>query len=58
MQIKPSHMLAIVAWASVFMEAWVFIRRQIERGDPLNWTFFVFFLLIAIFSSAIASSKK
>ena len=57
MQIKPSHMLAIVAWASVFLEAWLFIKRQIER-DPLNWTFFVFFLLIAIFSSAIASSKK
>lgn len=57
MQIKPSHMLAIVAWASVFLESWLFIKRQIER-DSTNWMFLILFLALAIFSSAIASSKK
>ena len=54
MNIKPAHALAALAWFSVFMEAWLLIKGLIPSAF-LPWFFWVFFLLVALISSAVSS---
>lgn len=54
---SPSHALAILAWASVFVLSWLLILRLIP-SDGLSWSFFAFFLVLALVASAIASPTK
>lgn len=53
---KFSELLALIAWASVFTEAWLYILGNIEK-TVLNGFFFSFFLVVAILSSAVAFRK-
>jgi len=52
---KPSQLLAVVAWASVFVEAWLLVLRNIP-ADGISWGFFAFFFLIAVASAAVSSN--
>lgn len=54
---SPVHALAVLAWVSVFVLSWLLILR-ILPSDGLSWSFFVFFLLIALMASALASPRK
>lgn len=54
---KPSFLLSALAWASVFCEAWLLLTRNIP-SDFLAWGLWIFFLLIALFSSVFASAKR
>jgi len=54
---KPSQLLAILGWVSVFVEGWLLVLRQVP-SDALSWGFFTFFFLVAIGASAIASPSK
>lgn len=53
---KPSHLLAALAWISVFMEAWLILKGQIGF-DLLSGFFFLFFLAVAFVASIAASEK-
>jgi len=58
MQIKSlSQFLSIFGWLSVFAQSWLFILNLIPSNFN-TWIFFVFFLLIAIFASAVSSENK
>jgi hypothetical protein len=54
---KQAHLLAAIAWISVFFEAWLLILRRIE-SDWLSWIFFVFFFVVAVLASAMASARR
>ena len=54
---NPSQVLTLIMWVSVLILSWLLITRQVP-SDALSWLFWVFFLVIAIFASAVASSKK
>lgn len=53
---SPVHILATLAWISVFTLAWLLILRLVP-GDGLSWSFFAFFVLVALFASALAAPK-
>ncbi len=53
---KPSQLLAAIGWASVFVEAWALLTRNIP-ADALSWSMWVFFLVVAFLSSVISSMK-
>ena len=54
---KPSHYLAALAWVSAFALIWARLLRLIE-GGTLASVSLLFFLLIALGASAIASNKR
>lgn len=54
---QPSQVLAAVAWASVFVEAWLLLTRHVP-ADGLAWGFWVFFLVIAVLASLISAGRR
>lgn len=53
----PSTYLAMASWLMVFIIA-VFLFLKAVPSDFVSWFFFVFFFVIALFSSAISSRSK
>lgn len=54
---KPSQLLALASWASVFVLSWPLLKRSVP-ADVMSWGFFAFFLLIAVMSSAVSSGRR
>ena len=54
---KFSQLLALVAWASVFVEGWLILLRTIP-ADGLTWFFFGLFFVVAVMAGAVASPKR
>jgi len=56
---KPSQILALFAWAFIFVEA-AFLVIRVIPADGLSWSLFALFFLIATMASAVANggSKK
>ena len=52
-----ARLLAVFAWASTLSMVWVFVLRVVEI-DIINVAAFIFFLAVAIFSSAAISRKE
>ncbi len=55
--IKPSMILAVVSWLSLFILTWLALLNLVPF-DALRVSTWVFFLAMAIGSSAVASGKK
>lgn len=53
---KPSQVLALAAWISVFFVAWLLVLRLIP-SDWISWGFMIFFFVLAVLS-AVASAKR
>ena len=51
---KPSQILALFAWAFVFVEAGLLVIRKIP-ADGLSWGFFALFFFVAAMASAVAN---
>ena len=56
-KLKLSELLAIATWTCTLVESWLLLIKRIPV-DVMSISFFVFYLLIAIFASAISSAKK
>ena len=54
---KPSLVLAVIGWTSVFVEGWLIILR-IVPADWLSWTFFAVYFIVATMASAVYGGKK
>ncbi len=54
--IKPSQVLASAGWLYVFVAGSLLILRTIP-ADGLSWRLFIFFFVLAVWSSAIAQGK-
>lgn len=55
-ELKPSHLLAAVAWAFTFMVGANIVMRKIP-ADLLSWGMFLLFFLVAVMASAVAQGK-
>ncbi len=56
MNIKPALYLALVSWLSVFMLSWLLVGGKVTL-NVLSIFFWCFYLLVALVSSALSSSK-
>lgn len=54
---KPSTNLAVIAWACVILESWMLVLDAIPV-DFKNSFFWVFFLIVALFASSVASAPN
>ncbi len=54
---KFSQLLALIAWANVFVEGWLILLRTIP-ADGLTWFFFGLFFLVAVMAGAVATDRK
>ena len=52
--VKPSIFVSILSWLSVFSASWLILLRRLP-SDWISWSFFAFFLIVAVFSSALSS---
>jgi hypothetical protein len=48
----------LVAWASIFAMSWLFVLGEIGADDLLAWAFFLFFLIVALISSAKIEDRQ
>lgn len=54
---KLSTILAELAWVSFFVEGWLLILGRIDF-DWLRGSFLIFFLIVAILSGAVSTTKS
>jgi len=56
LEFKPSLILAIVAWASVFVLGWLLVLRLVP-ADKLSWVFFALWFVVGTMASAVYRGK-
>lgn len=55
--LKLSQFIAILAWVSVFIQTW-FMLLRISPLDWLSWVGWLFFLVVGVMASSVASAKR
>lgn len=55
-ELKPSHILAAVAWAFTFMVGTNIVMRKIP-ADLFSWGMFLLFFLVAVMASGVAQGR-
>jgi len=53
---KFSQLLALVSWASFFVEGWLLMLRSLAT-DALSISFLVLFFILAVMSGAVAQDR-